>query len=65
MLTASEIASSPTALIEAHFGVLQDYRAVNQIEHKLIDMIIITIRKSRGSPSRCCSTIHSSEEPRF
>ncbi len=33
MLTASEIASSPTALIETHFGVLQDYRAVNQIEH--------------------------------
>jgi predicted transposase YbfD/YdcC len=43
MLTPLEIASSPTALIETHFGVLQDYRAVNQIEHKLIDMIIITI----------------------
>jgi predicted transposase YbfD/YdcC len=43
MLTAAEIASSPTALIETHFGVIQDYRAVNQIEHKLIDMIIITI----------------------
>jgi predicted transposase YbfD/YdcC len=43
MLTASEIASSPTALIETHFGVLRDHRAPHRIEHKLIDMIIITI----------------------
>jgi predicted transposase YbfD/YdcC len=43
MYSADAPASSPTALIETHFGVLKDYRAVNRIEHKLIDLIIITI----------------------
>jgi hypothetical protein len=43
MLATTEIVSSPTALIETHFGGLKDHRAVNRIEHKLIDIIIITI----------------------
>jgi hypothetical protein len=43
MIAVSEISSSPTSLIETHFGVLKDHRAVNRIEHKLIDIIIITI----------------------
>jgi hypothetical protein len=41
MLATTEIASSPTALIETHFGGLKDHRAVNRIEHKLIDIIIM------------------------
>jgi DDE_Tnp_1-associated len=52
MLAATEIASSPTALIETHFGGLTDRRAVNQIEHKLIDLIIITI----------CATISGADD---
>jgi predicted transposase YbfD/YdcC len=52
MLTASSIASSPTALIETHFGGLKDHRASHQIEHKLIDMIIITI----------CATISGADD---
>ena len=43
MIAASEISSSPTSLIETHFGVLKDRRASHRIEHKLIDIIIITI----------------------
>jgi predicted transposase YbfD/YdcC len=35
--------TSPTALIETHFGTLQDPRALHSIEHKLIDIVIITI----------------------
>jgi predicted transposase YbfD/YdcC len=36
-------AASPTALIETHFGALKDPRASHSIEHKLIDILIITI----------------------
>jgi hypothetical protein len=36
-------ASSPTALIETHFGVLSDPRAAHRIEHQLMDILIITI----------------------
>jgi hypothetical protein len=36
-------AASPTALIETHFGKLKDPRAADRIEHKLIDILIITI----------------------
>jgi predicted transposase YbfD/YdcC len=43
MIAASEISSSPTSLIETHFGVLKDHRASHRIEHKLIDIIIVTI----------------------
>jgi hypothetical protein len=35
--------SSPTALIEKHFGTLKDLRALHNIEHLLIDIIVITI----------------------
>jgi predicted transposase YbfD/YdcC len=35
--------SSPTALIEKHFGTLKDPRAVHSIEHLLIDIIVITL----------------------
>ena len=35
--------SSPTALIEKHFGTLKDSRALHNIEHLLIDIIVITI----------------------
>ena len=35
--------TSPTALIETHFGALKDPRAAQRIEHKLIDILIITI----------------------
>jgi len=38
-------AASPAALIETHFGTLKDPRAADRIEHKLIDMMIITICK--------------------
>jgi len=34
---------SPTALLETHFGTLQDPRATHRIEHKLLDIIVITI----------------------
>jgi len=34
---------SPTALIETHFGSLRDPRATHSIDHKLIDILIITI----------------------
>lgn len=34
---------SPTALIETHFGNLRDPRAAHSIDHKLIDILIITI----------------------
>jgi predicted transposase YbfD/YdcC len=37
------IAASPAALIETHFGTLKDPRAAYRIEHKLIDILIITI----------------------
>ena len=36
-------AASPAALIETHFGTLKDPRAAYRIEHKLIDILIITI----------------------
>ena len=36
-------ATSPTALIEEHFGALKDPRSPYRIEHKLIDIVIITI----------------------
>ena len=36
-------AASPAALIETHFGGLKDPRSLSQIEHKLIDIVIITI----------------------
>lgn len=35
--------SSPTTLIETHFSALRDPRAAHSIEHKLIDILIITI----------------------
>jgi hypothetical protein len=35
--------SSPTALIEKHFGTLKDSRALHNIEHLLIDIIVINI----------------------
>ena len=34
---------SSTALIETHFGCLRDPRAAHSIEHKLFDILIITI----------------------
>lgn len=34
---------SPTALLENHFGTLSDPRAAHSIDHKLIDIIVITI----------------------
>ena len=37
------IGTSPAAMIEAHFGELKDPRATYRIEHKLIDIVIITI----------------------
>ena len=37
------ITTSPTAWIETHFGELKDPRAAHSIEHKLIDILIITI----------------------
>ena len=36
-------ATSPAALIKTHFGELKDPRAAHSIEHKLIDILIITI----------------------
>lgn len=36
-------AVSPAALIETHFGALKDPRSSSRIEHKLIDILIITI----------------------
>ena len=36
-------AASPAALIETHFGTLKDPRAAYRIEHKLIDILMITI----------------------
>lgn len=36
-------AASPAASIETHFGALKDPRATYRIEHKLIDILIITI----------------------
>ena len=33
----------PSALIETHFGSLQDPRAAHSILHKLMDILIITI----------------------
>ena len=36
-------ATKPAALIETHFGTLKDPRAAHSIEHKLIDILIITI----------------------
>jgi hypothetical protein len=38
-------ATSPTALIETHFGVLKDPRSPSQIEHKLMDILDL-LRKS-------------------
>jgi predicted transposase YbfD/YdcC len=35
--------TSPTALIETHFGSLRDPRAAHSILHKLLDILIITI----------------------
>jgi len=34
---------SPTALIETHFGKLQDPRALHSIDHSLLDILVITI----------------------
>lgn len=34
---------SPTALLETHFDTLPDPRAAHSIDHKLIDIIVITI----------------------
>ena len=34
---------SPVGLIETHFGKIKDPRAIHRIEHKLLDIIIITI----------------------
>jgi len=34
---------SPTAFIETHFGSLRDPRAAHSIDHKLLDILIITI----------------------
>ena len=36
-------ATSPAALIETYFGGIKDPRAAHSIEHKLIDILIITI----------------------
>jgi DDE_Tnp_1-associated/Transposase DDE domain len=36
-------AVSPAALIETHFGNLRDPRALHSIDHKLIDILIISI----------------------
>jgi predicted transposase YbfD/YdcC len=36
-------AASPAALIEKHFGALKDPRSPSRIEHKLIDILIMTI----------------------
>ena len=35
--------SSPTALIETHFSKLRDPRAIHNIDHLLIDIIVITL----------------------
>ncbi len=35
--------ASPAALIETHFGSLRDPRAAGRIEHKLIDILIVSI----------------------
>jgi hypothetical protein len=43
MSIACQTTPSPTALIETHFGILQAPRALHSIEHKLIDIVIITI----------------------
>jgi DDE_Tnp_1-associated len=43
MSIPSQTTTSPTALIETHFGTLQDPRALHSLEHKLIDIVIITI----------------------
>ena len=43
MSIASHSPASPSALIETHFGTLKDPRASHSIEHKLIDIVIITI----------------------
>jgi DDE_Tnp_1-associated len=44
--------TSPTALIETHFGRLEDPRALHSIEHKLIDIVIITfLELPHGIPS--------------
>lgn len=37
------MSSSPTALIEMHFSSLKDPRAIHSIDHKLLDILIITI----------------------
>ena len=42
------IATSPAALIETHFGGIKDPRAAHSIEHKLIDILIITILVKRS-----------------
>ncbi len=39
----ADLRSTPTALIEKHFGTLKDPRAVHSIDHLLIDIIVITI----------------------
>ena len=43
MPIASKMSSSPTALIETHFGALRDPRALHSIDHKLLDILVITI----------------------
>jgi predicted transposase YbfD/YdcC len=43
MNIASEMTSSSTNLIEAHFGALRDPRALHSIDHKLLDILIITV----------------------
>jgi hypothetical protein len=43
MPIASEMTSNPIPLIETHFGTLRDSKALYRIEHKLIDILVITI----------------------
>ena len=43
MSIPSQATTSPTTLIETHFGTRQDPRALHSIEHKLIEIMTITI----------------------
>jgi hypothetical protein len=45
--------TNPTAVIATHFGTLQDPRALHSIDHRLIDIVIITI----------CATIYGADNP--
>ena len=37
------MSSNPVAFIETHFGSLRDPRAAHSIDHKLLDILVITI----------------------